>query len=326
MKQQEPNIDKELLYRVIAGIADKSEIETVEIWIAADSKNKTEFDKIKEIRELSESAKDLDSFDSEIALKKVKIKIHEKNAQKKFKINYPLLKIAAVVVLFVGIYWLIKDKNSNRQATEMMTIAAKSKQRIVLPDSTVVFLNSGSELKYPKEFTDTIRKVEFTGEAYFVVHKNAKQPFVISSESTQVRVLGTEFNFKSASGANEVTLVVTEGKVRFSYKDKCNVALLKGEKGTINKSLSKVEKQINTDKNFMAWKTGKFEFENTPLPDALNSLSTFYNITFDIQKSSLKTYLLSTKLDSLSESDLISVLQLTLGEDFEKIDNVYVLK
>ena len=40
---------------------------------------------------------------------------------------------------------------------------------VVLPDSTVVYLNSESSLRYPSVFEGDIRNVELKGEAYFAV-------------------------------------------------------------------------------------------------------------------------------------------------------------
>ena len=44
-----------------------------------------------------------------------------------------------------------------------------SKSRVTLADSTVVFLNSGSELQYPSVFEDGNREVALIGEAFFKV-------------------------------------------------------------------------------------------------------------------------------------------------------------
>ena len=124
----------------------------------------------------------------------------------------------------------------------------------------------------------------------------------------------------------DVIVVVTEGKVRFSDQQNQFVFLEKGEKGTINKPSSKIEKMMNTDKNYISWKTGVFEFTNTPLPEALKELESFYKVKFVIYRGSLKNFQISARYDSLLESDLIEILKLTLNSSIEKTDSVYILK
>ena len=48
--------------------------------------------------------------------------------------------------------------------------------RCILPDHTVVWLNAGSSIKYPLQFTDDQRSVEISGEVYFEVAHHAGIP------------------------------------------------------------------------------------------------------------------------------------------------------
>lgn len=69
--------------------------------------------------------------------------------------------------------------------------------KVILEDSTVVWLNSESTLRYPDTFSDTERRVAVTGEAYFSVSKDPSRPFYVESEGQVIRVYGTTFNVRA---------------------------------------------------------------------------------------------------------------------------------
>ncbi|MDE5635594.1 MAG: FecR family protein, partial [Muribaculaceae bacterium] len=53
--------------------------------------------------------------------------------------------------------------------------------KIVLEDSTTVWLNSESSLRYPETFSPSNRYVEINGEAYFKVKTDAERPFIVNT-------------------------------------------------------------------------------------------------------------------------------------------------
>lgn len=88
-----------------------------------------------------------------------------------------------------------------------------------LPDSTLVYLNSGSVLKYPSIFTGNIREVSLNGEAYFEVAKDPEHKFIVSTpQKSKVEVLGTHFNLEAFDEMDEVITTLVEGKVEFVYE------------------------------------------------------------------------------------------------------------
>ena len=89
-----------------------------------------------------------------------------------------------------------------------------SKSRIVLPDSSVVTLNSGSSLKYSSsDFNSDNRNVSLTGEGFFSVTKDSTKPFYVITPGIKVKVLGTTFNLKAYPDENIEEATLIEGKV-----------------------------------------------------------------------------------------------------------------
>ena len=54
--------------------------------------------------------------------------------------------------------------------------------KLILSDGTEVILNAESKLEFPVRFTGNNRKVYLTGEAYFKVSKDYKNPFIVETE------------------------------------------------------------------------------------------------------------------------------------------------
>ncbi|PWV49593.1 FecR family protein [Chitinophaga sp. S165] len=129
--------------------------------------------------------------------------------------------------------------NSGRIKTQSKAIATLSpiyrqlevpkgkKARLVLPDGTLVYLNSATQISYPEKFSSGPRIVRISGEAYFKVVKDEAHPFIIEMPQTKITVIGTAFNVKAYPADPATTVVVEEGKVRFtaatSEREKCSL-------------------------------------------------------------------------------------------------------
>lgn len=86
-----------------------------------------------------------------------------------------------------------------------------------LPDGTKVHLEEDSRLCYnSSDFRSGRRRVDFQGEAYFIVQSDVMHPFDIETENEHVRVLGTEFNLRSRSGEKSDVLTLDKGCVEFT--------------------------------------------------------------------------------------------------------------
>lgn len=160
--------------------------------------------------------------------------------------------------------------------------------RIVLSDGTEVLMNANSKLTFPTRFEKNQRIVKLLGEAYFKVAKNKKKPFIVKTDQTTTRALGTEFNVKAYNGfAPHITLV--EGSVAVSNTETKNETILKpGEDYSfINNNVS--VKEVDTD-YYTQWKEGYFYFDNVPLVNVLSELGRWYNINIEIEKPELMSY------------------------------------
>jgi len=159
--------------------------------------------------------------------------------------------------------------------------------QLMLEDSTVVWLNSESQLTYPRIFSKDQRKVELIGEAYFDVKRDEKRPFVVVSKSQNVTVLGTEFDISAYEQDDRIYTTLVEGKVKVE---------IEGNGGQMHTEFLEPDEQAVYDINqksvtltqvdpyeYCSWKDGRFVFKNEPLSSLMSKISRWYDIDYRFQ-------------------------------------------
>ncbi len=330
MKEKSNNSIDDLLIKYLTGLASKEEILDFENWSDLDENNRDYYRKFKSVWESSSNLKEYNDIDVESSLKNVKKRIDFEKNNEKAVVLWMFARIAAVLVFFFGIYLVFKSKSGLDESNKLVKIEAlNEKKTVILPDKTIVTLNLSSSIEYPSEFKGNERRVKFEGEAYFEVHHDKKKPFIIETRQSEVKVVGTAFNLKAIVNDRDESIVVTEGLVLFSgkaNKTKIPISLKKGEKGILVQEQNLLFKEENRDLNFMSWKTGVFEFNNSPLTEALIVFSGFYKCNFKVIDSQLNSYQISGKYEKLKLEELIEVLELTIQVKIEKSGQTYLIK
>ena len=228
----------------------------------------------------------------------------QKTAQRKITIYVWGLRIAAVLVvaLVISNIFFLSNPEQNNLVAQLQTITTPmgAKSKIVLPDSSIVWLNSGSTLSFPQQFGEN-RPVTLVGEAYFEVSKNEK-PFVVSTQYGDVKVKGTSFNVKAYTDDNAFETTLEEGVVAFKVKNTENEVILQpGEQIEKTAKGFKV-KQVET-KYFTSWKDGKLLFNKEPFPDFIKKLERWYNVKIEYSDPELDKlwYTGTIEMETISE-------------------------
>ena len=147
---------------------------------------------------------------------------------------------------------------------------------VTLDDGTRVWLNSGTEFRYPTNFVTEQREVYLKGEAYFDVKRDTTRPFVVIVNDCAVKVYGTQFNINTHK-EGVIQTVLVSGSVAFRKGDE-EFRLQPGEKAEYWKHEGKVEVNQVDVSSYIAWKDGTFIFENESLEDIMNTLSRWYDV------------------------------------------------
>lgn len=232
-------------------------------------------------------------------------------------------RIAAVLVLVFGIGFLF-SKYYNQP--HMKTIASADKtMKVLLPDSSIVWLNKNSEISFNQKFTTNKREVKLKGEAYFEVMHDIAQPFIVLANNTITEDIGTSFNMRAVNTEPTVEVTVATGEVSFTEAgDKNKIHLLPGDKGVFNRSSHQLSVSKNNDANFLAWKTNKLIFEKNTLREVALTISKYYNISFTANEETANILFTGT-FDRASISDVIKILETSTGIQISKQQNGYII-
>ncbi len=260
----------------------------------------------------------LDTIHHQVYLKK---KAREISKTKRIFIN--ISKIAAVLIIgaLIGIFSTRLSKPDPVYYTSFSPNGSVS--QMVLPDNTVVYLNSGSELKYQLNQKNK-REVYLEGEAWFDVEKDKTKEFIVHTDYYDVIVMGTQFNVKAYAEDKLVTTTLEEGMVRITSSEKLkinNARILKpGEQLVYDKDTNGLElKKVDT-RIFTSWRENKLIFIDMSLENLIVLLERKYGVKIHVDDSSLLDLHYDGTIRNETITEVMDIIQKTLPVKY-KIEN-----
>lgn len=207
-----------------------------------------------------------------------------------------------------------------------------NQSRIVLSDSTVVWLNAGSSISYPTMFKDKTREVFLSGEAYFEVAKNPEKAFIVKTPELDIRVLGTQFNVSAYEEDNVVQTVLKEGSVdvirqgRLFFQD--HVVLKPNQMASFDKTTNNTKIKSVDAEYYTLWTKGLISFEEIDLNRVIKQLERFYNISINFSDPEKKIMRISGKLDlKQGRKEVMEYLEKVSLSRFEQVsEDNYTIK
>ncbi len=265
--------------------------------------------------------------------------------------NFKWLYAAASVIFIVGIGFLFKwnsaSKSSSPKDIQQVFVKPGSKSKIILPDGTVVSLNSSSTLSYNKDFNKKIREVNLEGEAFFDVSKDAAHPFTVHTSRIDIKVLGTLFNVKSYDADPTIETTLLRGSVEVYNKDDPSapkVILKPNEKLVFRKDKEDeppLQKQGSNDslKGFNAdqdisistlsankpdslkeetsWLYNRLVIDGDDFDNLAAKLERWYGVKIEINSPGLKKYHFNGIFENETLKQALTALQLTVKFKYE---------
>jgi transmembrane sensor len=270
-------------------------------WIKLSEENRAFFLKEQEMLEDSQAFRRDKIIDSDWESLKKRL-----SPDKKQKGKIILIQVASIAATFVlGILLTIAVINRYYSEPEQtvqiqnITVPIGAKTKFTLPDSSLVWLNSGSELSFPTVFGEN-RQVALTGEAFFEVVKNGSR-FIVSTNYGEVEVMGTSFDVKAFEDDDFETTLVT-GTVKVTQINNINgITLRSGQQAVLENNQLK-RREVNTEL-FTSWKEGKLMFEREPFPSLMRKLERWYNVKIDYTDPGLTDlwYTGTIEMETISE-------------------------
>lgn len=198
-------------------------------------------------------------------------------------------QIAAILLIGVSIWYVWNGKTNskpipveNNEELEWIvkTTPKGQKATYVLEDGSKIYVNSGSELTFPRNFGPEIRKVSLKGEAFFEVAEE-KRPFIVQTGDISVEVLGTSFNVKeSEKGLLSVALVT--GKVRIDDQKGNRLMLDPSEMMVFDRS-GEFRKTGFDPLEMTGWKDKTLVFKNNGIQEVKSRLENWYGVEITLK-------------------------------------------
>ena len=279
---------------------------------------------LRKAQALGEDIKEMESIDVMGAYQQAQTQIKTNRRRSMYN---QLMRYAAFLTiplllssLILGyLYWGATD--TEEKYAEVMA-ATGSVIRYELPDHSVVWLNSGSTLRYPTVFKKDNRNVELKGEAYFEVSHDKHAPFIVNSKQIKTCVLGTKFNVRARQDENRVVTTLLQGLVRVdSPRTEENGYLLKpGQTLNVNTDTYQAELiEYNQPTDVLLWINGKLEFKQQSLLEITNIMEKLYDIKFIYKDETLKSERFTGEFSTDSTADeILNVLMHTNHFSYKK--------
>ena len=329
------NLDKhiDLTSKYLAGETSQEETQVLFSWIELDIANKKQFEDYKKAWNFSEKGFDAEvlsididdewtKFNSQISSKtSAKVISLEQPKKKKWSIIQIAAAIAAVFVIGIGVLYLFNPQ-SNELVAENKIVESN------LPDGSLISLNTFSELEYSQNFNKKTRDVKLKGEAFFKIEHNPKKPFIINTGALKIEVVGTSFNVNAKSDKGDIEVIVETGIVAiYTKQDKSDSVMLHaGDKAYFSGKEKDIQKKVNEDVNYLAWKTKKLDFDEDELQSIVKTLSKTYNTQIVIKNPAIKKCTLTNEFDGQSLESILKVLEETLDLQINKKGKIYEIR
>jgi transmembrane sensor len=245
--------------------------------------------------------------------------------EKRLKIIFKRWIAAAAVLggmILLGIFFQNRKRVVHAEAAGWITETSAAGQilKVLLPDSSEVWLNSGSSIRFPKNLpTAAIRNVQLTGEGFFKVKRDVKHPFIVKSLNLQTRVLGTSFNIKAwAKYQPEVTVMT--GKVAVSRDSagtqSAAIHLLPNQKAIYSRISGKLHQEnVEEAADANAWISGKLMFNQTPVQEVFEAIERRYQVRIQSEHD-FKDCKLTASFKNIALAEVLQTLKITLDINY----------
>ena len=254
--------------------------------------------------------------------------------------------VIAILVITAGfVSWLVQRKNDRKSqvisANQKETVVKKGiRSKIILPDGTVVLLNSGTRVKYPESFKGTMREVYLDGEAYFDVVKDNKRPFVVHTSGMDIKVIGTAFNVKAYASDRQTETSLIRGSIEVTIKNRLNERIILSPSEKLVVMNEKVERSAGEgdEKDVIPelviqrlvynvqdstveetqWMGDKLVFNNESFSDVAVMMERWYDVEIEIGDTQLRQKRLTGSFDKENIEQALEALSITNPFTFER--------
>jgi transmembrane sensor len=228
---------------------------------------------------------------------------------------------ALLVVAGAATIWNIETLWRGPVAIREFSTIAGTRSTVTLRDGTRLTLGPATRVRVPADFGNRSRTVELDGEAVFAVVHDAKRPFVVHTQHTTVRDVGTTFVVRAYAPDGAARVAVAEGEVAVGGAAlKANDAASIDTAGRIT-----VRRGVDVSRDF-GWSTGRLEFEDTPLRDVAKEIERTYGIDVTIADSAIARKLVTASFSDESVDEVLTTVTRVVGAQYTRNGRTVVIR
>ncbi len=272
------DFDYSILAKYLTGQISAEELSVIQVWAKSSDQNKRIWKAVQMLR----VKENFDRFSSPDQVEKALLAIEEKMKAKK---TIPLFRrtwqyAASFLLLISGtLAYLLWNGPTEEYLTYVVDKTQVSK-RILLSDSTEVWLRGGTRLQIPITFSKAERNAILEGEAYFIVKRDSLSPFMVKAGDSYIKVLGTTFNLKHDTKNREVEATLISGHVIMQNEAEETLAdMSPGDKVTWVADHNSIKLET-VDLNLQGlWRFEQFKLEDKTLREICQYIGEVYGMT-----------------------------------------------
>lgn len=243
----------------------------------------------------------------------------------------PIFRMAAclAVVLTGGVIFLLRNNSKHQAQPEFYTVETGTggMKQVILPDSSVIWLNSLSRVRVPFEFKPATREVDLLeGEAFFDVKHKPTQPFTVHVQQLNVQVLGTSFNIRNYRSLKHITVTVASGKVGVISNHQTLGLLLPGQQLTWNVTTRQYQQQTVPMEQAQGWRTGNTYLTQVSFKEIAMVINNIYGVSLKPGSPEVDNYRFTLRLQhSLPVDQALKVICQIHNTHYRKEGNEVVV-
>ncbi len=219
----------------------------------------------------------------------------------------------------------ISYSGANEASMHSLIVPRGGEYQLVLPDGSLVYINSDSRLEYPTLFDIETREVTLSGEAYFEVTPDPDRPFIVKTPGMKITVTGTSFNVYNYPGdIAEATLV--QGAVMVTSVTCPGIKLQPGQQAIMRHEQDAISVKYVDTKYYTSWVHGFFSFRDMALKDLARRMERWYDVDIEFADESSESVRLTGAMDKdKSFEDLVWLIGRSASVSFDVVDNKTVI-
>lgn len=282
-------MNNDILYRYFRGEASKEEIHEVRLWASASEEN-------------AETLRRERRFFNNLIIAGCDLPDDESLGKPHRPILVRMWKpVAAAIVVVAAMLATWKamapaPDTVNVASLQRLTVPYGQTVRLLLADSSQVWVNAASEFSYPTRFDAGRREVNVSGEAFFDVRHDDKVPFVVHAGDMDIKVLGTKFNVKADASRRHFEAALVDGRLRVEVlKPRLGQPfyLRSGDRLSVDSGRVTLSRIGNVDQ--YRWRDGLYSFTGKTLADICRDLESYYGLTINIDNEKAARRVISGK-------------------------------